>query len=177
MVSHNKSLYPIMKEEKNVFGNGRKTIGVFVTRIFNESQDNICRGICRQAKDFGYNVALFSKFDNNTSSKFFNQVEDKMAYLPDYSRLDGIILISSATTPNKFEEYVKQNIENCSCPVVTIRKEEKGRYNVSVNHDIILEEIIRHFIEYHGYQKINFLAGPKDSSVSNRRVDNFLRDM
>lgn len=93
-----------------MFGNGRKTIGVFVPRIYREFQINNCRGICKQAKELGYNVAFFSKFTENSDTRF-GQGERMIAELPDYKLLEGVILITSSILENKLHEEVIAHIE------------------------------------------------------------------
>ncbi len=164
-------------EMRLMFGNGRKTIGVFVTKIYRDFQENVCRGICKRAKELGYNVAFFSRFTEHDESKFAFG-ERNISELPNYKFLDGVILVGSSIKPSRFHEKVKKHIDgNNACPAVMVKNETEGYYNVSVNNEIILEEIIRHFIEHHGYKKINFLAGPKGYTDSDKRLNCFLRVM
>ena len=75
-----------------MLGNGRKTIGVFVSQAFQDFQDILCRGICSRANGLGYNVAIFSNFDGYGEFKY-EIGESNIAYLPVYEDLDGIILL------------------------------------------------------------------------------------
>ena len=160
-----------------MFGNGRKTIGVFVPRIYNEFQISICRGICKQAKELGYNVAFFSKFTEN-SETMFGYGERMIAELPDYKLLEGVILITNSILKNKLNEKVKAHIDGEeNCPIVYVKKVMEGHYNVNIDDEKILEEVIRHFIDHHGYKKINFLSGPKGYPDADKRVDSFCRIM
>ena len=53
----------------------------------------------------------------------------------------------------------------------------EGYYNVNTDDEKILEEVIRHFIEHHGYKKMNFLSGPKGYPDADKRVASFYRIM
>lgn len=47
-----------------MFHNSRKTIGVFLERSASEFQNRLCQGIITEAKELGYNVAVFSDYGN-----------------------------------------------------------------------------------------------------------------
>ncbi len=158
-----------------MLGNGRKTIGVFTTEAYQEYQDILGRGISKQAKELGYNVAFFSNFVGYGELKY-EQGERNMANLPKYDKLDGIILMPDTMFVSGFKEKVIENIKKYShCPVVSVRQEIEEYYNVLIDDDTVLDEIITHFIEKHGYTKINFLTGPEDNPVSHQRLDAYKR--
>lgn len=158
-----------------MFGNGRKTIGVYVTQIHLEYQDKVSRGICERAKELGYNVAFFTNY-MGYGEKLYEIGENSVADLPNYEDLDGIILMPDTMYVEGFEQKIRDNIKKSSkCPVVSVRRKIDEYYNILVNDDLVLEEIIRHFIEEHGFRRINFLAGPVDNPASNARLASYKR--
>lgn len=160
-----------------MFGNDRKTIGVFVTQEYNESQKILTRGICMRAKDLGYNVAFFTNFLAYDEVEY-EKGERSIADLPEYDDLEGIILLQDIWYAVKCLDKVQDNIKKFSkCPVVSVHQQFDEYYNVLINDDAVLDEIIRHFIEKHGYKKINFLTGPKQKTASIQRRDAFKRIM
>ncbi len=158
-----------------MFGNGRKTIGVYVTQIHLEYQDKVSRGICERAKELGYNVAFFTNY-MGYGEKQYEIGENSVADLPKYEDFDGIILMPDTMYVEGFEQKIRDNIKKFSkCPVISIRQKIDEFYNILINDDLVLEEIIRHFIEKHGFRKINFLAGPVDNPASNARLASYKR--
>jgi diguanylate cyclase (GGDEF)-like protein len=158
-----------------MLGNERKTIGVFVTLAYQEYQDILGRGIAKRAKELGYNVAFFSNFVGYGELKY-EQGELSIVNLPGYDKLDGIILLPDTMFLNGFKEAVIEKIKKHShCPVVSVRQEMEDFYNVLIDDETVLDEIITHFIEKHGYTKINFLTGPEDNPVSHQRLDAYKR--
>lgn len=160
-----------------MFGNGRKTIGVFVTQIHQEFQDTLSRGICCRAKELGYNVAFFTNFVGY--GEFQYEIgEHRIAELPSYENLDGIIIVPDTMIGQGFEKSIRDNIKKrCNCPVVSVRQKIDEYYNVLVDDSTVLDEIIHHFVEIHEYKKINFLTGPEDNPASIERLDAFRRIM
>lgn len=158
-----------------MFGNGRKTIGVFATQINQEYQATLTKGICKRAEEFGYNVALFTNFLGYKEIQYIIG-ERNIANLPSYEALEGIIILPDTVFDNGLMESINKNIKEYShCPVVSVRQKMEDYYNVLVNDDSVLEHIIRHFIKDHGYKKINFLTGPRENHVSIERLETYKR--
>lgn len=158
-----------------MLGNGRKTIGVFLTQAHQEFQDLLCRGICSRAYDLGYNVAIFSNFVGYGEFKY-EIGEKNIANLPVYEKLDGIILLPDTMLVKDFKANIIDNIKKHSnCPVVSIRQRMRDYHNVLIEEDSILDEIIDHFINHHKYRKLNFLTGPRDNPVSIQRRNAYRR--
>ena len=63
---------------------------------------------------------------------------------------------------SKVFERIRSHIDTKSkCPVVSIRRKIDEYYNVLIDDNKVLEDIIRHFIVDHGFTRLNFMAGPK----------------
>lgn len=158
-----------------MFGNGKKTIGVFVTQVHQEFQDTLGRGICSRAEELDYNVVFFSNFLGYGEFKY-EIGEMNMARLPRYENLDGIILLPDTMFVEGFEKKIRENIgKYSSCPVVSVRQRIDEYNNVLIDDNSVLDDIIHHFIKDHGFSKINMLTGPEDNPVSIQRLDSYKR--
>ncbi len=156
--------------------NGHKTIGVHIAEIFGEYPGALCFGISSEAKKLGYNVVFFTNY-NGYGKRAYDNGEIFISDLPDYSALDGLILSTDTIHVNGLEERITENIKTISCPVVSIRHSFENCYNVLVNDNYILEDIITHFIEVHHFKHLAFLAGPKGFPDSEARLNCFYRIM
>ncbi len=158
---------------ENMFGNNRKTIGVFTSQVNDEYQDTLSKGIMTKAKELDYNVAFFTNF-GGFGQHSYDMGEAYIASLPIYEALDGIIITPDVMIlPGLEETYIKNIKSRCHCPVVSVRRETKGFYNVLIDDNTVLEEIITHFIVKHGFSRINFLSGPKGFIDTDRRLENY----
>jgi len=158
-----------------MFSNGRKTIGVFVSRVHLEYQTNLSRGISSRARELGYNVAFFTHIEGYGQTNK-DAGEQSIAHFPIYENFAGIITAPSSMAENELEKCVKNNIKiNSKCPVVCVRKKMDEYYNVLMDDNMILEDIIRHFIVVHGFTRINFLTGPADSPDAKMRLECYKR--
>ena len=92
----------------------------------------------------------------------YDQGELKIADLPLYEELDGIIMVPDTMAVEGLVEKINGQIRKRSkCPVVSIRTETEGHYNVLVDDDTVLENIIRHFIECMVLQSLIFWQGQR----------------
>lgn len=158
-----------------MFHNGKKTIGVFVSLVYDEFQERLSRGISIRAQELDYNVAFFTNFGGYDKSEY-DLGELMIADLPHYEDLDGIILVPDTMAVEGLEQKIRTHIrERSNCPVVSVRREIDEYYNVLIDDNIALEDIIRHFIVKHGYTKLNFLAGPKGFPDSDKRLECYKR--
>lgn len=158
-----------------MFHNGKKTIGVFVSLVYDEFQERLSRGISIRAQELDYNVAFFTNFGGYDKNEY-DQGELMIADLPHYEDLDGIILVPDTMAVEGLEQKIRDHILNRSnCPVVSVRRKIDEYYNVLIDDNTALEEIIRHFIEKHNFTKLNFLAGPKGFPDSDKRLDCYKR--
>ncbi|CRZ35667.1 diguanylate cyclase (GGDEF)-like protein [Herbinix hemicellulosilytica] len=158
-----------------MFFNGRKTIGVFISQINGEFQERLSRGISLRARELDYNVAFFTNFESYGKNEY-DKGEMKIADLPSYEDLDGIILAPDTMAIEGLEQKIRENIRKRShCPVVSVRRRIDEYYNVLVDDYKVLEQIIRHFIVDHGMTRLNFLAGPKGFPDSEKRLECYKR--
>lgn len=156
-----------------MFKNGRKTIGVFISQINTEFQDVLSRGISTRAKELDYNIAFFTNF-GGYGQPVYDLGEYKIADLPYYEDLDGIVMVPETFAVQGLEARIKEQIKKrCKCPVVSVRRKVDEYYNVLIDDYTVIEEIIRHFIEVHGFTRLNFLAGPKGFPDSEKRLESF----
>lgn len=156
-----------------MFGNNRKTIGVLISQVNEEYPDALSRGIIKRAKELDYNVAFFTNF-GGFGQFFYDLGEVCIAELPVYEELDGIIITPDIMLlPNLKEQYIRNIKSRSHCPVVSIRRELKDFYNVLIDDYTVLDEIVTHFIEKHGFTKIDFLSGPEGYLDTDRRLENY----
>lgn len=160
---------------KYMFSNNRKTIGVFISQVNEEYQDTLSRGIIKKARELDYNLAFFTNFGGFGQSAY-DTGEAYIASLPNYEELDGVIITPDIMIlPNLKETYIKNIKSRTHCPVVSVRKEIKEFYNILIDDNTVLDEIINHFIEVHGFTRINFLSGPKGFTDTDKRLENYKR--
>lgn len=157
-----------------MINNGRKTIGAFITNLDAEYPSLICKGITSMAKELNYNVVVFSGYEINGETSDYSNGELNIINLPNYNELDGIILSRATYSLKELELKLKNRLSTeKNIPIVTILREREEGYNVLIENNIILDEILEHFIVEHKFNRINFLSGPKCSIDSMGRLESY----
>ena len=72
-----------------MFGNGRKTIGLFIFSSYEQYQQEICHGIAEQAYKKGYNVAVFNSFGRYGDNVEYFEGEARI-FAPDHHISAGL---------------------------------------------------------------------------------------
>ncbi len=161
-----------------MFSNNRKTIGLFIGRMVNYFQKVMCESIIDTARDLGYNLAVLSVFGEFGDNFGFAIGEKEIINLPNYDKFDAMIIAPDTLDISGMDEDVIQIMkEKANYPVVSIRKEVEGFYNVLTDDDTVMEGVIRHFIVEHGFKKLCFMSGPEGFVDGDRRLGCFLRLM
>lgn len=155
----------------------RKKIGVFVGDVQQNFSSRICRTISAKAEEYGYDAYFFTMFSSYGDNVLYAEGESRILSLPDYSKLDGIIVLSDTLYIPSGSKDLYRRLQEASCPVVCIRARVEGFYNVLVDESVSMERIIRHFIEIHNFRDICFMTGKMEMEDAQKRFECYKRVM
>ena len=156
----------------------QKKIGVFIGDIQNEYPKVIIQAIFEEADRLGYDVLVFGMYGSYGDNLLYAEGEKNMLYLPDLSRLDGIIACEDTFDIDTLEgELERLLLERAKCPVVYLRREKKAFYNVLISSKEPMYQMTKHFIEKHGLRDICFMQGPMTYSDAIERYEGFCEAM
>ncbi len=131
--------------------------------VANHYQEQVCRTITSCALARGYNIAYFSSFTCYGIDTKNGRGEANIINLVPYERFDGFIICHD-TFAN--EEAVKQMFgyikERTNVPVVTLRRPWQDYPCVLAESSGSIQEIVQHFVDVHGFDRIAFMSGPMD---------------
>lgn len=158
-----------------MFQNQRKTIGVFLCDAAAQFQNDFCVGVSEQAYKDGFNVAFFTLF-GAYHKELYGAGEISIGSLPDYSELDGILILPGTFAVNGLEQQIIDAIRTqATCPVVSIMNEIPP-YPTLLTDDLhSLDELVLHFIQVHGFTRIGFLSGPRGNPIAEQRLASYTR--
>ena len=153
----------------------RKLIGVILSDATAEYSEMLLKGIIAQAKEYDYNVAVFSTFIKDAGAKKHKIGEQNIFNLPNYNKFDGIIFSPDTIKIEGVAAEIEEDLrKNCKCPVVCADISMSSFLKVPTDEAKDFKQIVNHFIKVHGFTRINCLTGPKGSTPSELRLEGYM---
>lgn len=144
-----------------MFGNGRKTIGMFVCKTPEYFQRTVCKAMAELAEQWDYNLIVFSTFGEYEKNQEYIAGECNMLEIPCYEKLDAVVLLlDTFDIPEMEKQLLCRLKERASCPVISIRKKQEGCINILSDDKEAVSRMVEHMIDCHQAQKIYYLSGP-----------------
>lgn len=151
-----------------------KNIAVVVAGPDEEYQYNIISGISRAAKENDINVSVFAAFGGMIGSKRFDIGEYSIYNLIDYSKFDGIILMTNTICDQDVKDRIINRVIEEKLPAVVFDCDDYPQfYNISIDNDAAMRGVIRHVIKQHGAKVLNYISGPMTNPEARARLNAF----
>lgn len=160
-----------------MFSNRRKTVGIFLEGCTGEFQNLLCQGVISEAKERGYNVAVFNAYGKYGENNRHFTGDLAIFDLAPWEELDGIVLLLDTMNEEASREKILEGVKGSRCPVVSVREVLEGANNLLVENTTCMEGILRHFIEHHGFTRLCFMSGPESHWDAVERLSCFERVM
>ena len=158
----------------------RKTIGVFVSKMFKVFDEAFFAALDREVKRLDCNMAVFVSAGYYLSTSDYDIQEKNIISFFPLDKLDGIIAVPSTYEKGEFRELIYEMLERkkANCPIVLVR-EEDNRYNCTFTDNIAaFRGLVRHLIEHHGLTRICMQAGLlEDSPEAVLRTEAYRQEM
>jgi len=146
-------------------------IAVFLNGIGNYYQHAICKGIAREAGDLGFSVRFFTsdvKYIINEN----NKGELILFTLPDMGDYDGVIVATNTIVSTETVEYLR-NVLPPDMPVISIGPPIGDSYCINSMDNGCMEALVGHFIETHGFTRINYISGTPGNLDAEYRLSTY----
>ncbi|MBR4083400.1 MAG: GGDEF domain-containing protein [Lachnospiraceae bacterium] len=148
-----------------------KKIAVFMGDTSGEFQAEIIAAVEEEAKVLGVSVYVFTNAGVYGANAFYTQGEKNIIYLPYLEDYDGIIVAGDTFGIDVMYEELAMLLEKeARCPVVCLRQKDERFSNILVDDYDAMCNIVKHFIEEHGYTKIYFMTGKLEMYDAQRRL-------
>ena len=155
----------------------RKKLGVFIGSVTQNFSSRVCQTISAKADEYGYDVYYFTTFNSFGDNLLYGEGEQQIFSLADYTELDGIILVVDTLNISDGGAALVEHLKKRSCPIVSLRVHFDGVYNISVDENVSMERMIRHFVEIHGFRDICFMTGKMELEDARLRFACYKRIM
>ncbi|MCH5324039.1 MAG: EAL domain-containing protein [Eubacterium sp.] len=142
-----------------------------------EHLDHIISTMTDSLIQSGYKVLLFNSFSDFYFDTPHIKGEASIYHLINFDITDVLIIfpetMKNSWVSDTIVRYAKQN----KCPVICVNGYMDGCTNINFDYVSSFEQVVRHVVEEHGCKKINFIAGLKNNSFSDERLNAFKKVM
>ena len=155
-----------------------KNIAIVAAGIDEEYQNGVISGAIACARENNANISCFSAFGGVMSNAAYDMGEYNIYSLINYSRFDGIILLTNTIGDTAEKEKIIRSSVASGVPVSILDNADHPElFNISINNTAAMREIVNHVIKVHGAKKICFISGPLNNPEANDRYQSYLSTM
>lgn len=121
---------------------------------------------------------IFASFGIQDNNLLHAEGEKSILYLPNLEDYGCIMVAGDTMTRYDMHDELMGYLErNAKCPIVGIRYEEDGHYNVLVENYNVIRELTEHFIYKHGFKDICFVTGLMHTKDARERLAGYKEAM
>ena len=156
----------------------RKTIGVFICKLFTVFDNAVFAALASEGKRLNYDIVVFTTAGYFLKQSEYDVQEANIFSFAPIEKMDGIIVVPDSYEEDKFRNLLFDMIKTrVHCPVVAIRHESDWLRCVYTDEREAIRPLIRHLIEDHGLSRICFQTGFKGHIESRMRTEAFIEEM
>ena len=160
-----------------IFSN-RKTIGVFISKMFAPFDNAVFHAMEREGRRLNYDIVVFTTTGYYLTQNEYDIQEKNIFRFAAIEKLDGIIIVPESYEQEEFRELLFDMLHrHAQCPVVAIRHDGNEFDCVFTDESQAIRPLVRHLIEHHGLKRICFQTGFPGHIEAQARLDAFRREM
>ncbi len=161
----------LFKEKKE------KIIAVCIAGIDEHSQIDYIHAVGVMAEKYHAKLLFFTSFSSVCMAEKYFDGEMSVYTLINYNMLDAIILFAETIKNDEIRQQIVNAAREAEVPVLTIDHALEGCYNIVFDYRSAMEQLVRHVVEEHDFDRIEYIGGMPNNSASEERLDIFKKVM
>jgi len=153
-------------------GKDYKVIAFVHARFSAEDQQELIKTITKKSAEYRCKVVFFS-----TLTSFYEEELDtgeiRIFDTIPVEKFDAIVFMAETFKTEEGQEEFVQRATEAGVPVIAVDHYVPGCINISFDYAEAFRKIVKHMVEFHGYRKLNFMAGIPGNSFSEERINVF----
>lgn len=151
-----------------------RSVAVVVSGMDEEYPYQIIQGINKFAKENNVNISYFAAFAGIIDSRDFDLGEFSVYNLPDFSKFDGVILLSNTFSNPDIRNSIAEKVKAAKTPAVILEcRDHPEFHDISIDNYTVMKKLVEHLIEVHEAKVFNFIAGPESNPEASDRYRAF----
>lgn len=153
-------------------------IALFISDVHQPFGKQIIKTMESYARERGVELHVFASFGLQDNNLLHAEGEKSILYLANLDNYQCIMVAGDTMARYDMHDELVAHLErNAKCPVLGIRHEEAGKYNVLVHNQAAMYEVTKHFLYEHRMKKVCFVTGRMNSPDAKERLDGYLDAM
>ena len=166
------------QEDRDMFDNGRITVGVFINKPYLEPQNTLCTSLRKYADEMNFNIIFLSTYELKEMSVSCKVTDVILTSLFPVDEFDAIIIVSDSFAGTDMYKGIIENIKKkAKGPVVSINGKNDYFYNVECNESVSFSSLFDFLYSYLGLKDIRLMLGNGIKEKNNRILDCYLTEM
>ena len=155
-----------------------KHIAVTLAGPTEEYQSSVLEGMIDAAKAANANLAVFVTFGGMLANSQDDIGEYNIYKLMNLSKFDGIIMLNNTIQSDQVCAEILENVCAAGIPAAVLDSNaDPSFYNIRIDNENAMREIVQHVIREHGARTVNFISGPLVNPEAVTRYETFLNVM
>lgn len=150
-------------------GKDYKVIALLHACFSAEDQRELIKVVTKKSEEYNCKVIFFSTLTNFYLEQL-DYGELRIFDTISVEKFDAIVLMAETFKTEEGQQNFVQRAIAAEVPLIAVDHWIDGCINISFDYRTAFREIVKHMIEYHGYKKINFMAGQPHNSFSEERL-------
>jgi len=155
-----------------------KKIALFAGEITSEYQVALAEGVVEAAREDGMQCFVFTNTGVYGGTFLYAYGEKSVISVPYLEDYDGIIVAGDTFgVEGMYEDLTRMLEKEAKCPIVCVRQQDSRFYNVLVDNQQAMSDMVEHFISHHGFERICFMTGKLDMYDAQKRLLGYINTM
>ncbi len=152
-----------------------KIVAVCTSRLGDSSTHEFVSSLNTFLAPEGYRLFVYNTCSDLTRSDPMELGEATVFRLIDYDVVDTVLICDENLKNKDIVRSIIENAEKRDIPVVTTDRRYGSHACAVFDYEMGFEKAVRHVTDHHGKRDIHFIAGLKDNSFSESRIEVFKR--
>lgn len=149
-----------------------KVIAFVHARFAMEDQQDLIKTVTKKSAEHNCKVVFFSTL-TNFYKEDLDASELRIFDIVPVEKFDAIVFMAETFKSELGQEKFVNRALKAGVPIIAVDHFVPGCINISFDYKEAFRKIVKHMVEFHGYRRLNFMAGFPNNSFSDERIEVF----
>jgi len=155
---------------------GKKTVAVCMSRFNGNYQMAFVKSFVNDCRKHDISMFIFSSLAD-FHGEYDIEAETKIYDLIRPEKYDAVVILSDSFRRPEIARNIAERVVAAGVPCISLLSDMKDCINMNFTFAGSFEKVVRHVVEYHKPENINFMAGIKGNPYAEERLEVFKRVM